>query len=185
MRCHYFNDDEDSDALGGLAASRRLIDVSDYPSVEDLCLVSDALLTDYSSIMFDYALLDRPMAIYAYDWDAYVRCRGVNFNLLEEPPGVVATTAEELLEAFRSGAVWGEQAAKTRAEFRRRFCEFDDGHASERVVRRVFLGERLPKRMEKSPTAVSTTEHNEVIKGDEPEETSPVDTDNGSGESDR
>jgi CDP-glycerol glycerophosphotransferase len=185
MRCHYFNDEEGGDALGGLAASRRLIDVSAHPSVEDLCLVSDALLTDYSSIMFDYALLDRPIAIYAYDWDTYVRCRGVNFDLIEEPPGVVATTAEELLESFRSGAVWGEQAAKTRAEFRRRFCEFDDGRASERVVRRVFLGEKLPKRMEKAPTAVTTSEHNEVSKGDEPEPTAPAEPDGGSGESDR
>ncbi|MDX6434053.1 MAG: hypothetical protein QOE54_6419, partial [Streptosporangiaceae bacterium] len=121
----------------------QVIDVSDYPTVEDLCIASDALLTDYSSIMFDYANLDRPIVIYANDWDTYVRTRGVNFDLTAMPPGVVATTEDELAEAFRSGAAWGDTAAKDRAEFRTRFCSFDDGHAAERAVRRVFLGEKL------------------------------------------
>ena len=124
-----------------------------YPSIEDLCIVSDALLTDYSSVMFDYALLDRPIAIYAYDWDTYVRTRGVNFDLLAQPPGVVATTADELIGAFRDGDVWSAEAAVVRAAFRERFCEFDDGHAAEQVVRRVFLGERLvnPRRSSSPP----------------------------------
>jgi CDP-glycerol glycerophosphotransferase len=121
----------------------QVIDVSDYQTVEDLCIASDALLTDYSSIMFDYANLDRPIVIYANDWDTYVRTRGVNFDLTAMPPGVVATTEDELAEAFRSGAAWGDTAAKDRAEFRTRFCSFDDGHAAERAVRRVFLGEKL------------------------------------------
>jgi CDP-glycerol glycerophosphotransferase len=59
------------------------------------------------------------------------------------PPGVIATTEDELVEAFRSGAAWADTAAKVRANFRARFCTFDDGHAAERAVRRVFLGEKL------------------------------------------
>jgi CDP-glycerol glycerophosphotransferase len=106
--------------------------------------------------MFDYAVMDRPIVIYAYDWDTYVRTRGVNFDLMAEPPGVVATTQEALLEAFRSGEVFGEEAAKVRADFRRRFCEYDDGRASERVVRRIFLGERLAPEFESNSTAVGT-----------------------------
>lgn len=145
MRAHYFLDDE-STALNELVAMGRVRDVSHHPSIEDLCIASNALLTDYSSIMFDYALLDRPIAIYAYDWDTYRRTRGVNFDLLAAPPGVVATTADDLLAAFRDGEVWGERAAKLRAEFRRTFCTFDDGHAAENVVRRVFLGEPAAER---------------------------------------
>jgi CDP-glycerol glycerophosphotransferase (TagB/SpsB family) len=140
MREHYFLDSE-NEQMGELATSGRVRDVSQYPSIEDLCIASDALITDYSSIMFDYANLDRPIVIYAYDWDTYTRTRGVNFDLLAQPPGVVAETADELLAAFRDGAVWGATAAQVRAEFRRIFCTFDDGHAAERVVRRVFLGE--------------------------------------------
>jgi CDP-glycerol glycerophosphotransferase len=154
VRAHYFLDD-DSNRLRDLTATGRIRDVSGHPSVEDLCIASDVLLTDYSSIMFDYAILDRPIAIYAYDWDTYVRTRGVNFDLLAEPPGVVATTAEELLDAFRNSEVWGEQAAKQRAEFRRRFASYDNGRAAEHVVRRVYLGEELAQGLESQSTAVS------------------------------
>jgi CDP-glycerol glycerophosphotransferase (TagB/SpsB family)/glycosyltransferase involved in cell wall biosynthesis len=155
MRAHYFNDGAESDPLGGAGADTRILDVSDHPSTEELCIASDALLTDYSSIMFDYALLDRPMAVYAYDWDTYVRTRGVNFDLTREPPGVLARTEDELLDAFRTGEVWGDEAAKARAQFRAKFCEFDDGNAAERVVRRVFLGEKLPARMESASTGIT------------------------------
>ena len=45
-------------------------DVASHPSIEELCLAADVLLTDYSSIMFDYAVLDRPNVIHAPDWQA-------------------------------------------------------------------------------------------------------------------
>ncbi|MBC6458757.1 bifunctional glycosyltransferase family 2 protein/CDP-glycerol:glycerophosphate glycerophosphotransferase [Actinomadura sp. HBU206391] len=144
LRAHYFYRTGDLATRQGWPAG-RVIDVSAHPAVEDLCLASDVLLTDYSSIMFDYANLDgRPIVIYANDWDTYVRTRGVNIDLMAEPPGAVATTETGLIEAFRSGAVWGDIAAKARAEFRRKFCAYDDGNAAERAVRRVILGERPP-----------------------------------------
>jgi CDP-glycerol glycerophosphotransferase len=88
--------------------------------------------------MFDYAVLDRPVVVYAPDWNTYRRTRGVTFDLLAEPPGTVATTEADLFEAFRTGAVWSEAATKARARFRARFAYLDDGHAAERVVRAVF-----------------------------------------------
>ena len=63
-------------------------DVAAHPSVEELCLAADVLVTDYSSIMFDYAVLDRPIVIHAPDWEAYRRSRGAYFDLMAEPPGV-------------------------------------------------------------------------------------------------
>jgi CDP-glycerol glycerophosphotransferase len=105
------------------------------------------LVTDYSSIMFDYAVLDRPIVIHAPDWDEYRARRGTYFDLMVEPPGPVTTSEGELVEALRSG----EEAAGARAAFRARFCYLDDGRAAERVVRRVFLGERDaadPRRVE-------------------------------------
>ncbi|WEO97079.1 CDP-glycerol glycerophosphotransferase family protein [Streptomyces sp. FXJ1.172] len=140
VRAHYFYGGAAS-PLTGLRRSGRIIDVSSYDPVEELCLAADALVTDYSSIMFDYANLDRPIVVYADDWETYRTTRGVYFDLMEEHPGQVARTQEELTEIFVSGAWRGESAAKARAAFRRRFCEYDDGRAAERVVRRVFLGE--------------------------------------------
>ena len=55
-----------------------------------LCLASDALVTDYSSLMFDYANLDRPIVVHADDWEAYEAARGTYFDLRAFPPGAVA-----------------------------------------------------------------------------------------------
>jgi CDP-glycerol glycerophosphotransferase len=140
VRAHYFYGTA-GPTLAGLRRTGRIIDVSSYDPVEELCLAADALVTDYSSIMFDYANLDRPIVIYADDWETYAATRGVYFDLTAEAPGQVARTQEDLAEVFASGAWRDEAAAKARAVFRRRFCEYDDGHAAERVVRRVFLGE--------------------------------------------
>ncbi|MER7349486.1 CDP-glycerol glycerophosphotransferase family protein [Streptomyces aurantiacus] len=140
VRGHYFYGGAAS-PLTSLRRAGRVIDVSAYDPVEELALAADALITDYSSIMFDYANLDRPIVIYADDWETYAKTRGVYFDLLADPPGQVARTQEELTHLFTSDAWRDETAAKARAAFRRRFCEFDDGRAAERVVRRVFLGE--------------------------------------------
>jgi CDP-glycerol glycerophosphotransferase len=139
VRAHYFYGPDSR--MFELTETGAMIDVSDHPVVEDLMLAADVLLTDYSSLMFDYANLDRPIVVYANDWDTYVRTRGVNFDLMASPPGVVATTPDELVDAFRSGAISSDDAARLRQEFRKQFCEYDDGHAAERVVRRVFLEE--------------------------------------------
>ncbi|MFE7154110.1 CDP-glycerol:glycerophosphate glycerophosphotransferase [Streptomyces sp. NPDC057636] len=140
VRGHYFYGGAAS-PLAELCRSGRVIDVSTYDPVEDLCLAADALVTDYSSIMFDYANLDRPIVVYADDWEMYAKTRGVYFDLIAEAPGPVARTQDELTEILTSGTWRDEASGKARAAFRRRFCEFDDGNAAERVVRRVFLGE--------------------------------------------
>ncbi|MGW1258363.1 bifunctional glycosyltransferase/CDP-glycerol:glycerophosphate glycerophosphotransferase [Streptomyces sp. NPDC002513] len=135
LRAHYFYD------RGTARGDGRIIDVTRHRSAEDVCLAADALITDYSSIMFDYANLDRPIVVYADDWDVYREVRGVYFDLMAAPPGRVARTPGELTALFRDGAYADASAAALRAAFRQRFCPFDDGRAAERVVRRVLLGE--------------------------------------------
>jgi CDP-glycerol glycerophosphotransferase len=130
--------------LRKLHRAGRLRDVASHPSVEELCLAADALVTDYSSLMFDYAVLDRPIVIHAPDWEAYRTLRGTYFDLLAEPPGVVTRSESEVVEALRSGAAAGAEARRDRAAFRARFCALEDGHAAERVVRRVWLGSGEP-----------------------------------------
>jgi CRISPR system Cascade subunit CasB len=123
------------------ACSSRLVDVSDHPCVESLCLASDVLLTDYSSLMFDYANLDRPIVVYADDWAAYEATRGTYFDLRRFAPGAIAFSENELIDVFATGEWRSPHSAKRRAAFRERFCPYDDGAAAERVVRHVFLGE--------------------------------------------
>ncbi len=107
--------------------------------IEELMLRSDVLITDYSSVMFDFALLGRPIVIYAPDYDEYVASRGVYFDLLAAPPGPVASTLDELRDIFTSGEVWEHE--DRRKAFRERFCEFESGQAAEKVVRHIVMGE--------------------------------------------
>ncbi|ASW53346.1 bifunctional glycosyltransferase family 2 protein/CDP-glycerol:glycerophosphate glycerophosphotransferase [Plantactinospora sp. KBS50] len=138
MRSHYFHDRAKAPVTR--QEIERVRDVSEYPSVEDLYLVADVLVTDYSSLMFDYSVLDRPIVIYAPDWQAYRLVRGVYFDIMAEPPGAVATSFPDLLALFRASAVDDDAATKARSHFRARFSSLEDGHAAERVVQRVFLG---------------------------------------------
>jgi CDP-glycerol glycerophosphotransferase len=136
-RAHYSHDT-------GRPVSRsddgRVIDVTGHPSIEELCLAADVLATDYSSVMFDYAVLDRPVVIFAPDWETYRFQRGTYFDLMSEAPGVVCRTEEQLADTLASGSYGSDVATKARALFRSKFCAWDKGDAAERVVRRVFLG---------------------------------------------
>jgi CDP-glycerol glycerophosphotransferase (TagB/SpsB family)/glycosyltransferase involved in cell wall biosynthesis len=131
----------------GLADLHRrgvVVDATDEPHVEDVMLASDVLVTDYSSLMFDYANLDRPIVIHADDWGAYAASRGAYFDITAESPGHVSRSYRELAWLFASGAWRDEESTRLRAGFRERFCEFDDGRAAERVVRTLMLGEPMP-----------------------------------------
>ncbi|MFC7885475.1 CDP-glycerol glycerophosphotransferase family protein [Streptomyces sp. NPDC057376] len=132
----------------GLAELHRrgvLIDATDEPHVEDLMLASDLLITDYSALMFDYVLLDRPVLVHADDWAAYTASRGAYFDITAEAPGHVSRSYRELAWLLTSGAWRDEEAARLRSAFRDRFCEYEDGRAAERVVRTLLLGEPMPE----------------------------------------
>ncbi|MGH4032825.1 bifunctional glycosyltransferase/CDP-glycerol:glycerophosphate glycerophosphotransferase [Actinomycetota bacterium Odt1-20B] len=130
--------------LADLARRGLILDVTDEPSVEDLMLASDALVTDYSALMFDYAHLDRPIVVHADDWETYQANRGTYFDLPAQPPGHVTRSTEELAGLLRDGRWQDGDSARLRAAFRARFCQYDDGHAAARVVSRLMLGQQPP-----------------------------------------
>ncbi|MCT7354795.1 CDP-glycerol glycerophosphotransferase family protein [Streptomyces sp. 15-116A] len=146
VRLHPSLADGPARGLGLSELHRRgvLVDATDEPHVEDVMLASDVLVTDYSSLMFDYANLDRPIVLHADDWDAYRASRGAYVDLTAEPPGHVARSYRELAWLFDSGTWRDEEADRLRSAFRDRFCEFDDGRAAERVVRALMLNEPEP-----------------------------------------
>ncbi|MEU7424256.1 CDP-glycerol glycerophosphotransferase family protein [Streptomyces sp. NPDC040750] len=130
--------------LSELARRGIVVDATDEPHLEDVLLAADVLVTDYSSVMFDYANLDRPIVVHADDWPAYTASRGTYVDITAEPPGHVAGSYRELAWLFASGSWRDEESARLRAKFRARFCEFEDGRAAERVVRTLLLGEDMP-----------------------------------------
>ena len=103
-----------------------------YPLLER----ADALLTDYSSVLFDFLLLDRPVAFYAYDLARYRDDRGFYFDYDEVTPGPVATDLDELRAALRSVREADEFAAERRA-VRDRFLDDPERCYSAAVVETV------------------------------------------------
>jgi CDP-glycerol glycerophosphotransferase len=114
-------------------------DVSRYPDGTELMLAADVLVTDYSSMMFDYANTGRPMLFFTYDLDAYAdEIRGFYVDFTEIVPGPLLRTTDEVAEALGDLDAVRASHAQRYDEFARRFCELDDGHASARVVDRLF-----------------------------------------------
>lgn len=134
VRSHYLNKVTLPPSVAG-----RIVDVTGVPDITPLLLLADALVTDYSSVMFDYALTHRPIVFYAYDWEEYAHdIRGTYFNLLEEAPGPVARTEEELLSTLSDldavRAKYGDQVK----DFVARYGEYDRGDAAARIADRFF-----------------------------------------------
>ena len=77
-----------------------VMDVSDYPTLNDLIVASDMLVSDYSSIFFDYAIQEKPIFCFAYDYDKYRNTRGLYFDLAAEIPGGIIETEDQLLQTL-------------------------------------------------------------------------------------
>ncbi len=112
-----------------------VIDVSNHPEINELMLVSDVLVTDYSSAMYEFALLERPIAFHAPDHAAYERERGFYLDFPADLPGPVFETTADLAAYLREGAFDLERVRRFRAD------SFDvaDGKATHRFVDEVVL----------------------------------------------
>jgi CDP-glycerol glycerophosphotransferase (TagB/SpsB family) len=111
------------------------IDVSDYPDINELMLVSDILVTDYSSAIYEFALLHRPMAFFAPDYEAYERERGFYFDYRTGVPGPIFETTEELAAYLRAGDF--DLARVER--FREASFDVADGGSATRVTDELIL----------------------------------------------
>jgi len=111
------------------------IDVSNHEDINEVLLISDLLLTDYSSAIFDYALLERPMLFFAPDLDTYEDERGFYFEYKTGVPGPVCMTSAEVAARIAS-ADWDLDRVRA---FRESSFDIADGHASERFVDELVL----------------------------------------------
>lgn len=110
-------------------------DVSSYPTLNDLYIIADLMISDYSSTYFDYAILNRPMLCFAYDEDEYETKRGLYLNLADTLPCEIDKDEDSLLERISNldYAIYSERAKV----FHQRFAPFA-GKASKRVVDEVL-----------------------------------------------
>ena len=132
-------------APGTLVLGDGVLDVTSYPDVSELFLIADALITDYSSVMFDFSVSGKPMFFFAPDLEHYrEKLRGFYFDIAAGTPGPLVRTAPELIDLIRNRRGAHAQYAQQCSAWRERFNPRDDGHAGRRVVERLirakFLG---------------------------------------------
>ena len=119
------------------AAGPRVVDVTGFPDTSLLLLVADALITDYSSVMFDFSVTGKPMYFLVPDIEHYRgELRGFYFDLVAHAPGPVVRSQDELIASLVEGD--HAQFADKYAAWREKFNPRDDGHAAERVVDRIL-----------------------------------------------
>lgn len=112
------------------------VDFTDAMSIEELICVSDICISDYSSLVFEYSLFERPMIFYAYDLDEYFDWRGFYYDYFELAPGPICKTNEEMIDYI--------QNLDTRFEkdkvvaFKNKFMSSCDGNATKRIEELVF-----------------------------------------------
>ena len=113
-----------------------IYDVSKTDDINELYVISDILITDYSSVFFDYANLKRPIIYYMYDLDKYKdNMRGFYINLNELPGNIVKTEIDLIKEIKNTNFKYDDKYKK----FNDKYNYLDDGRASERVVGKVIL----------------------------------------------
>lgn len=134
FRAHYFvANNFDFEKYKGF-----VFDVSKADDINELYIISDLLITDYSSVFFDYANLKRPIIFYMYDLEHYRdKSNGFYINL-DELPGKIVTTQsklEEEIQKIDQNNIYNEKYK----EFNNKYNYLDDGHATERVVKECII----------------------------------------------
>lgn len=135
LRMHYFIANQlDLSKYKGFA-----YDCSNYDDIADLYLISDLLITDYSSVFFDFANLRRPILFFTYDLEKYRdTLRGFYFDLEEEAPGPLLKTTDQVIKSIINLEQVNESYAEKYKKFYEKFCSWENGRATEKVVSRVF-----------------------------------------------
>ena len=123
-RAHYSESSPLTSQLG------QVIDVSDYPDMQELLAVADILVTDYSSSIWDFSLTGKPCVLFVPDIDEYMKERGT-YTPIEKWPGVVTKTSKELIDAvLRPNYVNSQKIAKESLQY---FESYENGNGAKRV----------------------------------------------------
>lgn len=138
FRAHYLV----AESLNELLDKPTIYNFSGSEDISDLYLVSDLLITDYSSVFFDYANLERPMLFYAYDYEHYRNdLRGFYFDIENKAPGPFVVSEDKFyqyVDEFIREGEFKEYASKL-ADFRNEFCRWENGRASEKVFKELDI----------------------------------------------
>lgn len=138
-KAHYLVADSIRKLTSGNEKVKKFVKVVDpNADISELYLRSDILVTDYSSAMFDFMVLKRPVIFYMFDLVDYRdRIRGFYFDIIKDAPGPVCEDTEELINAVKYAETTDLTAYREYKEFFEKYSSFDDGKAAKRVLNRL------------------------------------------------
>ena len=116
---------------------KPIIDASDYSEFNELMIAADILVTDYSSIIFEWALMNKPIIYYTYDENEYEGSRGLYFDFDEYVYGPCVTDYESLIEVIKNPEFVGE-SKNIKEKFIEKFMAAADGNSTKRIVERII-----------------------------------------------
>lgn len=103
----------------------------------ELLIISDLLITDYSSTIFDYSILEKPMIFYMYDIDEYLKYRGFYLNYKKDLPGPIIKNEKELFESISNIEEIEKNYKEKLKKFKEKYNYMNDGHINERIVKKM------------------------------------------------
>ncbi|GEQ04493.1 bifunctional glycosyltransferase/CDP-glycerol:glycerophosphate glycerophosphotransferase [Staphylococcus gallinarum] len=135
LRMHYFI----SDNIDLTGFEDFAYDFSKYNDINDLYISSDILITDYSSVFFDFANLRKPILFFTYDIEKYKSMlRGFYIDVNNDLPGPLLRTNDELIEAIKQIDLTVEKYKEKYETFYQKYCYLEDGNATKRIVDKVI-----------------------------------------------
>lgn len=116
-----------------------VINASHYSDISDLYLISDICITDYSSVMFDFANTKKPLLFFTYDLEHYKEdLRVFYFDFENEAPGPLIQTNDELIDSIQKIDSVEVEYKEKYSHFYNRFCTFETGEAAKKIVHKFF-----------------------------------------------
>lgn len=133
-----------------------VFDAAVVDDIEDLFMITDVMITDYSSVMFDFALTEKPLVFYTYDLKDYTeKDRGSYFDIRKEAPGVIALTTADVIDAVLNGGGQAEEDAERVRRFCEKYLTYENPSSTEAVFDAVFVKDMRDKRDVAKEKAVS------------------------------
>lgn len=125
-------------AVDSSKAAGNAIDVTNYPDITDLYLAADVLITDYSSVMFDFSVTGKPILFLTPDFERYEAERGFYFDFKTLAPGPILRSEAEVLETLSKLPEIAKQYQTSYEHWRNKFNSLEDGSATKRVISAVW-----------------------------------------------
>ncbi len=133
----HFADTEDF-----IKSSENIVIMDKFIDMQELIIISDLLITDYSTVYFDFILVKKPVILFPYDLDDYIKYPNIYFKLEDIAVGPIVKNGKELITGLKTFSNWLPQCKKRIVEIRNKYWDYHNGKSCERFFNKLFTFKR-------------------------------------------